>query len=467
MKSPQAAIRSLLLPGWGQLSTGRPVVGRILVVVSALAVVALITAYMFVGPLSMLAWLIDPDVLLGVLVVNALYLLARLMTGGMALDVHRASRPRLMAVVVVALLVSFPHVAVGWVGWQTRVSMTEVFGASEPMASAVPPASTSTTMPPTTTTTSWDLSPVVTLPGQSDEESRLIAGAPAWEPFGVDRLNILLLGGDAGPGRRGLRTDTMILVSVDPISGDTAMFGIPRNFGGVTFTDGTKPEVRRLNHVYGWGIDHPDAFPRADPGAGAVANVIENITGTEIDFFMLVDLTGFADVVDTLGGVRLNVAEPVDAPLYDEVTGGYTMVQIPAGPQTLNGSHALAYARARHTSNDYVRMARQRCIIDSVLAQSDFMELLSRLPDLLHVLESNVATDLPHDKVAELVQLLPRVRAGQIRSIGLDPTWNAGFTTDGHAIPDIARIRDLVRTTLQDPGASHDLGVSTTGADCN
>lgn len=466
MKSPQAAIRSLLLPGWGQLRTGRSLLGQVLVVLSGLAAVAVITAYMFVGPLAILTWLIDPDVLLAALVMNALYLVARLTTGGMALDIREASKPGVLAVVTVGLLISFPHVAVGWVGWQARASIVSVFPTSEPLAAPVP-TSTSTTISGTTTTTTWDLSPVVTTPGQTDEEVGLISSAPAWEPFGVDRLNILLLGGDAGPGRRGLRTDTMILVSLDPITGDAAMFGIPRNFGGVAFTDGTKPPVRRLNHVYGWGVDNAEAFPGADPGAGAVANAIENITGVQVDYFMLVDLTGFADVIDVFGGVRVNVHDSVDGPLYDEVTGGYTMVHISAGPQTLDGSHALAYARARYATSDYDRMARQRCILASVVAQSDFIELMGSLSDLLAVLESNVSTDLPHDKVGELVQLLPRVSAGQIRTIGLDPTWSDGFTADGHAIPDVERIRALVRTTLEDPGASHDLGVSTSGADCD
>jgi LCP family protein required for cell wall assembly len=258
----------------------------------------------------------------------------------------------------------------------------------------------------------------------------------------------------------------MIVVSVDPVSGDTALVGIPRNFGGITLKDGTEVPVEILNAVYGWGGRHPERFPGPDPGALATRDAVENITGLEIDYHMLVDLTGFAEVVDALGGVQINVPKAVDGPLYDTVTGSYEMVRIEAGEQHLDGGHALAYARVRHDSTDYVRMGRQRCLLAAMAHDIDPLGLLPRLGDLLDVLETHVTTDLPMDLIPELVRLAPRVSSDQIRVIGFDHTWRAGRTADGAAIPDIVRIREAVQKTLEDGDAAAELGVTTAKAAC-
>jgi LCP family protein required for cell wall assembly len=258
----------------------------------------------------------------------------------------------------------------------------------------------------------------------------------------------------------------MIVASIDPLTGGSALFGVPRNYGAVTLTDGTAVPVRRLNHVYNWGQGHPEAFGGVDPGASAVADAVGYITGLEMDYFVLVDLTGFAEVIDLFGGVSLVVADPVNGPLYDPVTGGYEMVQIAEGAQRLDGGHALAYARARYGSTDYARMARQRCILTALAGQADPLALLTRLPDLLGVVEENLTTDMPIELVPELVRLLLRVSAENIDVIGFDSSWSTGWSNDGHPIPDLDRIRAAVRQTIEDPGAASSLGVAKAGEAC-
>ena len=177
-------------------------------------------------------------------------------------------------------------------------------------------------------------------------------------------------------------------------------------------------------------------------------------------------LTGFADMIDVFGGVRVNVPTPVDGPLYDPVSGGYEMVQIPTGSQHLDGGHALAYARARYGSGDYARMARQRCILASLAGQADPLEILTRLPDVLAVVEENLVTDIPVDSLPDLVRLLLSIRADDIRVVGFDATWRVGHTRDGHPVPDVARIREMVRATVENPGGPSDQGALTASEAC-
>ncbi len=462
-----AALRSTLLPGWGQLASDRPVVGRILVFVTGLLVIAALTAFLFVEPIEVYAWLANPDVLLAVVLGNIALAAMRLFATGHAWVVSGGRR--WFAAVFLAFFVGIPHIAVAWVGLETRDSLMKVFPETPPVAApttTVPIPSTTTTVPATTTTSLGPITVAPAAPGEYGEDDIDLAGVPLWRPFGEDRLNILLLGGDAGPGRSGLRTDTMIVASIDPISGDTALIGVPRNFGGVTLKDGTQVPVRILNAVYGWGRANPEGFDGPDPGAAATQEVIENITGLEIDHFMLADLTGFADLVDAFGGVRLDVPRAVDGPLYDPVGGGYEMVRIPAGDQTLDGSHALAYARARYGTSDYARMGRQRCLLASIARDADVFGLVARLSDLLNVVETHMTTDFPMEQVPDLIRIAPRVDSQRIRVIGFDSSWTVGWTVDGYRIPDILRIRETVREAIENPAGAADLGVTTVESAC-
>lgn len=460
-------MRSTIVPGWGQLVSNRPVLGKALIFVSGMAVLAAVTVFLFVEPVELYAWLANPDVLLFVVLANLFLAALRLFATGHAWVVSGGRR--WFAGVFLAVFVGVPHVAVAWVGLETRGSLMKLFPDDLPVAAA--PATTTTLSTPTTTppssTTTLTIGPVApAAPGEYGSDTIDLDEAAPWRPFGEERLNILLLGGDAGPGRAGLRTDTMIVASIDPVSGDAALIGVPRNFGGITLKDGTEVPVTILNAVYRWGHRNADLFPAPDPGAAATQHVVENITGLEIDHYMLVDLTGFADVVDAFGGVRLHVPRPVDGPLYDPVEGDYEMVHIPAGDQHLDGGHALAYARARYGSSDYARMGRQRCILASMARDADVFTLATGLPDLLDVVENNMSTDLPLDQVPDLIRLAARIDTERTRVVGFDFTWSAGKTAAGYYIPDVDRIRATVKEIIDNPEASGELGIATAEAAC-
>jgi LCP family protein required for cell wall assembly len=448
--------------------TERIVVGKVLVFITGMLVITGLTIFLFVEPIEVAAWAADPDVLLAVVLANLAFLVIRLFSTGHAW--LAGGGRRVFAVLVLAVIVAIPHAAIAWVGLETRDSLLKVFPEEEAPVVAAPTATTSpttTTTLPTTTTTEFVITPVASAaPGEYANEVITRSDVPLWRPFGEERLNVLLLGGDAGPGRRGLRTDTMMVASIDPVSGDTALIGIPRNYGGVTFKDGTEVPVRLLNAVYGWGNRNPEGFDGPDAGAAATRDVIENITGLEIDHYMLVDLTGFAELVDAFGGVRLDVTRPIDGPLYDPEGGGYEMVRIEPGEQVLDGGHARAYARAWYGTSDYSRMGRQRCIVASMARDADMMGLVSRLADILTVIETNTSTDIPLETVPDLIRLSARVESEHIRVIGFDGKWRVGRTVEGAAVPDVKRIRDAVREVIENPGTSEDIGALTADAAC-
>ncbi|MEX1280555.1 MAG: LCP family protein, partial [Acidimicrobiia bacterium] len=484
-----AGIQSALVPGWGQVSTGHPVVGWTLVAVS-LAIGAFAAAWVVtVGPTEVLARLADPTILLAILALNVFMAGLRLSVSSHAW--WEGGGRRFLALLVLWAVVLAPHVAVGWVGTQTRDAMLDIFhpAAGPPPPGASPPPSagattssttaefpegtrtdppgesatstipvTSSTVPPSTTSTT--ATTTTTLPPTTSTSL----------PLGTERLTVLLLGGDAGPGRPGLRTDTIMVATVDTTTGAAALFGIPRNFGGISFSDGTPfplgPDAL-LNEVYGWGRANPAAFGGLDPGASAVTDVAEHITGLEIDYFALVDLTGFPEVVDAFGGVELDVPQAVDAPLYDPRTGGFTMIRIPAGPQRLDGGEAMAYSRARYGSSDYDRMGRQRCVVSALADQVDPIRTFARLPLILDAIRANVTTDMPVDLVPDLLRLADRVTLDRVAVVGFGPDWASGRTQAGVNIPDIERIRVAVYQTIIDPDLAGDQsGILTADEAC-
>jgi LCP family protein required for cell wall assembly len=446
------------------VATNRPILGRVLIFITGMHGVAALTFFIFFGPfepMEVVSWLTDPDVLLGVVLANLGLAAIRIFSIWLAW-LSAGGRGWAFILTLVVVIVGIPHAAIAWVGLETRDTLLEVFAAKPPPVAA-PEATTSSTST-TTTTTTIQLSPEMTR--QYADYALGVELTDPWLPFGTDRLNVLLLGGDAGPGRRGLRTDTMIVASIDPITGDAALFGMPRNYGNPTLTDGTAVPVSQLGHVYDWGRKNPDRFPGVDTGAEAARDAVQTLSGLKIDHYLLVDLTGFAEVVDAFGGVEIEVSKTVDGPLYDVETGGYEMVQIPPGRQHLDGAHALAYSRARYGSSDYARMGRQRCLLTAMATQSDLFTLFSRLDRILEAVSTNLTTDLPIEMVPELIRLIPRVSNADIRHIGFDATWGVGRTTSGQVIPDVERIREAVRITIESPDDAPGLGAATAEAAC-
>ncbi len=241
---------------------------------------------------------------------------------------------------------------------------------------------------------------------------------------GKERLNILLIGQDGGRQGRGdssFLTDTMITISVDPTTGrlafislprDTADVPLPRSWGASRQYGGVYPT--KINTLYTIARSQPGNFPGNDKDRGykALMGALGELYGLDIKYYVAVDLNSFRDVVNTLGGVIVDVQMPVMDDSYAASDGrGKLKLYVPPGVTRMNGQDALAYARSRHGSDDFNRAARQQRIITSVREQTDINDLLAPgvLANLIKELKKQVKTNIPPKLVPSMLSLAQKV----------------------------------------------------------
>jgi polyisoprenyl-teichoic acid--peptidoglycan teichoic acid transferase len=289
-----------------------------------------------------------------------------------------------------------------------------------------------------------------------DGDSATVVDTP--DPFGTkERVNVLLLGGDGGEGRDGVRTDTVIVASVDTDTGDTTLFSLPRNLEDLPFPedsplaevypdgfDAGSESESLLNAVYRNGpAEHPDILgPTDDPGADFLKLGVGEALGLTIDYYVLVNLEGFSRLVDALGGITVNVNYyvPING---DPGTGELPDDYIEPGPnQLLDGPRALDFARGRFGLTDYDRMARQRCTIDAIVDAADPGTVLRKYQELAATTQDIVSTDIPQSALDDFVELGFLVKDAEIRSVVFDATLI------DPAYPDYDQMRALVQEAL-------------------
>jgi LCP family protein required for cell wall assembly len=390
----------------------------------------------------------NPDLLLVLVTINIIFGMFRILA---VTDAWRRAGGRFVRVGLGALVLFtvVPHATLAYVGLETRSTIMAVFPDGGPGFSPIQistSSSTSTTTP--TTTTLPDSGPIVaprTIPTSSTTTTTTL-------PLGTNRLTFLLLGGDAGPGRSGLRTDSVMVATIDTVTGSTALFGLPRNMAGLSFGDGTPfPGHSKgiLNEVYSYGRAHPELFGGPDPGITAVSNIVSATLGIPIDYHVLVEMQGFVEIVDVFGGVNVNPRKSFSAPLYEGDPSDYEMITFNPGEQRLNGPQALAYARSRTASNDYVRMERQRCLMTGLLEEAGPYNLTTKLVSLLDVIERRVSTNIPSNQLPYLINFAPSIDTTQITFVGFDVDYRNGeHTATGYAKADIPRIQETVGLIL-------------------
>lgn len=248
----------------------------------------------------------------------------------------------------------------------------------------------------------------------------------------TDVSTILLLGGDAGPGRSGLRTDSMILVSIHRPSGRAALISVPRNLEHLLFPPGT-PLARKYPH--GFDDIANAVYPRVSanaslrdayridelsPGAVAIAQGIGYSLDVTIDDYVLIDMQGFLEIIDALGGVMVNVPKAVPAPGNPPGARHPVPAVIPAGLQFMDGTTALSYVRSRHADTDYRRAERQRAVLAALARQVSLSEALAGYSTVTSVLGDRLRTSLTTDEFTNLLGLLGGETA-IVESVGLVP----------------------------------------------
>jgi LCP family protein required for cell wall assembly len=330
----------------------------------------------------------------------------------------------------VVLVMTGAHAAVAYYDLQALDLVNGVFspGADEPTPE--PGASAAATPAGGEPTES----PLATVP----PGATAVPGGPTLPPWdGTSRLNVLLIGSDRRPGEGSYNTDTLIVMSVDPKSGQVAMFSLPRDTTGIPLPDIPARSVfgatwnRKINALFQQARARPDLFPGGSvSGYQALKDTLGGLYGLQVQYFVEVDFPGFRKVVDALGGVTVNVQLPV---VDDDYPGddGKLRVYIPTGVQHMTGAEALVYARSRHGSSDFDRAARQQRVILSLRQQADFATIAR--PDVLSALvaatKGALKTDFPVGKLPQLIELAQRIDIGNVRSFVFTPPY---YGTEGY-----------------------------------
>jgi LCP family protein required for cell wall assembly len=506
-----AAVRSALVPGWGQWAVGRRRRGLLLSFLAAVALVVPLLALLSVVypllafvPLPIPAGLRDGLTTLGatsafvaagagalsipiagridlsswttvawaLLVLNAVALVFRaLVVLDAALSARAARRPagresrtgssgrlvrRLASAGLAAgavTLVAGPHLAVAGAAAAARPLFVQLLpppldvaapggvgpglaGPAEPAAPAIDPF-------------------VTALEGLPAEDGR--PGRPVWD--GVSPLNVLLLGTDQRPGetvvQRWGNSDTIILVSVDPAQQRAAMVSIPRD---VLVTIPGVGE-QKVNAAYLRG------------GPQLAMRVVGDLLGLTVHRWASVDTSAFAAVIDSVGGVVVDVETPIRDDEFPTDDYGVRRINLPAGLQWLDGERALWYARSRHASNDYDRADRQQRLLRALQGRARDPGLLPRVPTLLNVVAGAVKTDVSPREAVVLARLAAGAASGAasagsdlraVRGLVLTPPdyGRELVRPDIYAVvPDRVRIRQAMTALMSDappatPGAT-------------
>jgi LCP family protein required for cell wall assembly len=437
-----AALLSLIVPGLGQAWLGAARRGLLIVAPIVIGLAALL-GYIAGGDRKELVdTFLKPGVILALLIaivglgiyhvlaIQDAYRLGLRNTDAVTGWSEGATRPRRIRAGIRALLSPLLLVAlaaaIGLYGTLTIVGV-KAFGAAEnifvkPDTGFVIPQ---TSFEPTAGAAGPSASAPLPTGLEPPDPTPTPVPVPPWAADG--RLNLLLIGSDAGPGRWSLRSDTMIVLSVDIESARAVMFGIPRNVINVplppesadAFPNGRYPGL--LNSLYVYAVGHPKYFPGGEAaGFRALTGAVQELVGVPLDGAIVVNLTGFVDLIDAVNGLW------VDAPytLYDEhypSGNGQITVYVPAGCQKLDGTKALEYARSRHSSDDYSRMRRQQIVIRALARQLDPIKLLPKLPKLLDIAGDNLWTTIDQNEIANLAVLAARVDSAKIGQVMIEP----------------------------------------------
>ncbi len=466
-----AAFLSLLFPGLGHayLRAYHRALAFAAPPILAIALIAGIALRM--DRLELAGMLVQSWVLTSIFVVNLVFLVYRVVA---VIDAYRVAqylnavtvagdgrlgRPRIplnpvsaAGLLAVILVMAGGHVAVA--RYDLLVSNTAdcIFDLNRDCSTATP--SPSGGSPLDTDAEPTDAAPSVpSAPVGSDVPD---VTAPPWN--GKDRLNILLIGADEQGG--GHNTDTMIVVSIDPVAKQVAMFSLPRDTVDIPVPNG--PAQKLFGTVYRGKINswfatvrrRPDLFPgtEATRGYNGLKAILGNLYGLDVNYFVEVNFDGFKKVVDALGGVTINVQMPV---LDDYYPGDRSAerIYIPAGVQHMTGAQALVYARSRHASTDYDRGQRQQRVLLSLRQQVNVGAVLPHLDELAAAVGSALRTDIPRELMPQLLGLAEGIDTHDIRSYVFSPRV---YGTEGSRqglgfviFPDIAKIRAAVASAFK------------------
>jgi len=421
-----AAVLSFFVPGLGDAYLGRILAAIVFAVPIALLVIAVLLVVS--GVVDVRRVVLTSQFLVAVGVVNVAVLGWRA-----AAIAHAGLRPwhglgdttgrvRLAIVAGLVILAVGMHAWVGALVLQVEQTLGQVFDR--------PPIVSLPTPVPS------DLDP-----DPSDEPEPSPEPTYRWD--GTDRINVLLVGTDITPDRETMLTDVMLVVSVDPVSETAVMISVPRDTGFVPlpdeaqYADGLYPN--KINGLFATAAGDPETWCPNGPsepercGLSTLTTSIGLYLGLDIHHHALVDMAGFAELIDAVGGVELCLPGRLVDPEFDgtlENRGVGEPLILPEGCHRYDGLDALAYARSRQGwiempdgtiegQTDFHRNARQQALLVALRNEVAEADTLFELPSILTAVGRTVSTDVPRDQAGDLATLLPLITGNSIERVVL------------------------------------------------
>ncbi len=252
----------------------------------------------------------------------------------------------------------------------------------------------------------------------------------AWD--GKQRFTVLVMGIDKRPGESGtgFRTDTMILLSIDPSTKSIGMLSIPRD---LYVPIPGQSDMQRINFAYVLGeLDRPGGGPIL-----AMQTVQYNF-GIPVSHYVVVSFEAVIGLVDAIGGIDLDVPQAIDDPEYPDMNYGFDPLRIPAGLVHMNGQLALKYARTRHQGTDYDRANRQQQVIlairKKVLKPDLLPQLVGQAPAIWSTVSKGLITDLTLDQALSIGWYLKDIPADSIHRATLEDKYIQAVQYNGDSV---------------------------------
>lgn len=402
-RSPSiAAFLSFLWPGLGHWYAGSTR-SALLFALPVLTVAAVFGLQLLAGPAKLAIGLLNPSTALTVVILVGLLGAWRLisMAGAIAAAGGQRAWRRPLPVATfgaLALAVVVVHAGAASVAWSFYRAGSEIFVADSGPDSTPQPSA-------------------------SGVAGGFVA-TPAIEPETPEsRVNFLLTGIDSSERRTHALTDTLLVVSVDPATGQVSMVSFPRDIARFRLSNG-KTYRGKINSLMTYAQNHPDEFP--DGGLPTLVKELGHLLGIPIHYYAAVDLAGFSTMIDRVGGVTIKNETAINDPSYGGWTDGRPIgFRLAKGTHTLDGPNALAYVRSRKTvgDSDFGRARRQQQLLVALQRKLTDPAMISHLPGILSDAEDTVRTNFPSERLGEMLEIGQSLDDTNIRRVVLGPPY--------------------------------------------
>lgn len=412
-----AAFLSFIWPGLGHLYIGRRRGALVFALPAVIATLALLGT-LLTGIERLVIYAITPSgtftSLVLVLVTGFWRLIAIVdaangarRSGGV---LHAGSKV-IVAAVVLAVLGT--HASAAYVAYLANASSNRIFVASGPDDGVPDPTGSPGSQAPT------DASPSPT-----DE----YLATPLVTPAPKGRVTILLTGIDSAQTRTTSLTDTILVVSINPNDGTVAMLSVPRDISEFPLYNGRR-YMGKINSLMTWARNHPRDYP--DGPLPTLMQEVGYLIGIPINYYAAIDLAGFRKMIDVVGGVTVNNDRAINDPRYEWLDGTFGF-SLPAGQVTLNGRDALAFVRSRQGigDSDFTRAARQQELLIALRRKLTSLDMVPRIPEIIAVAGDTIRTNIPADRLQDLMDLAQGLDDSKISRYVLGPPYAVHPPTD-------------------------------------